>query len=137
MLLNLLKAKIHRARVTEANLEYEGSITIDKAIMDAAGILAHEQVHICNITNGERFVTYTIEGPAESGCFCVNGAAARLVSPGDKIIVISYCQLEAEEAKTYQPRVVLMDEKNKIKDAHHLSPGTPSAPGTPLQKKIR
>jgi len=137
MLLNLLKAKIHRARITEANLEYEGSITIDKSIMEAAGILPYEQVHVCNISNGERFVTYTIEGTAGSGCFCVNGAAARLVSPGDKIIIITYCQLDEEEAKKFEPRVVLIDEKNQVKDIHNLCPGTPADPGTALKNKIR
>lgn len=137
MLLNLLKAKIHRARITEANLEYEGSITIDKSLLEAAGILPHEQVHVCDITNGNRFITYIIEGPAGSGCFCVNGAAARLVSPGDKIIVISYCQIDSEEAKSFEPRVVLMDDKNQVKHIHNLTTGTPAKPGTPLKNKIR
>ena len=98
MLLNLLKAKIHRATVTEANLAYEGSITIDKNILEASGIFAHEQVHVVDINNGNRFVTYVIEGKPGSGVMCVNGAAARLVSPGDKIIVIAYCHVTHQEA---------------------------------------
>ena len=97
MLLNLLKAKIHRARVTEANLAYEGSITIDKNLLEASGIYAHEQVHVVDIDNGQRFVTYVIEGKAGSGVMCVNGAAARLVSVGDRIIVIAYGQCTKEE----------------------------------------
>ena len=134
MLLNILKAKIHRARVSEANLNYEGSITIDRNILEAAGIFPHEQVHICNIENGNRFVTYVIEGMPGSGAMCVNGAAARLVSPGDKIIVISYCHLTREEMKDFRPRVVLMDEKNGIKDAYALKPGVPITPGDPLPR---
>lgn len=134
MLLNLLKAKIHRAFVTEANLNYEGSITIDKNILEASGIYAHEQVHICNIDNGQRFVTYVIEGTPGSGAMCVNGAAARLVSPGDRIIVITYCHATPEEAKTHRPRVVLMGDKNTIKEAYNLKPGVPIDPGQPLSR---
>jgi aspartate 1-decarboxylase len=135
MLLNLLKAKIHRARVTEANLNYEGSITIDKSLLDASGILAHEQVHICNITNGERFVTYVIEGKAGSGAICLNGAAARLVSPNDLVIIISYCRIAQEEAKDHRPKVVLVDDNNAIKDAYSLKPGSPIDPGAPLPRE--
>ncbi len=133
MLLNLLRTKIHRATITEANLHYEGSITIDSRLMAEAGILPHEQVHICNIDNGNRFVTYVIEGPAESGAICVNGAAARLASPGDKVIIIAYGQMNADEAKNFRPRVVLVDEKNRIKDSHQLKPGTIRNPGEPLK----
>lgn len=135
MLLNLLKAKIHRARVTEANLNYEGSITIDKNLLEASGIYAHEQVHICNITNGERFVTYVIEGTPGSGAICLNGAAARLVSPGDLVIIISYCHATQEEAKNHRPKVVLVDENNGIKDAYALKPGVPIDPGAPLSRE--
>jgi aspartate 1-decarboxylase len=135
MLLNLLKAKIHRARVTEANLNYEGSITIDKNLLEASGIYAHEQVHICNITNGERFVTYVIEGTPGSGAICLNGAAARLVTPGDLVIIISYCHATQEEAKTHRPKVVLVDDKNGIKDAYSLKPGVPIDPGAPLSRE--
>lgn len=133
MLLNLLKAKIHRARVTEANLAYEGSITIDKTLLEASGIYAHEQVHVVDIDNGERFVTYVIEGKPGSGAMCVNGAAARLVSVGDRIIVIAYGQLTKEEAREHRPRVVLVDDKNVIKEAYELKPGAID-PGQPLPR---
>jgi aspartate 1-decarboxylase len=123
MLLNLLKAKIHRATITEANLAYEGSITIASDLLRASGILPYEQVHVVDVDNGQRFVTYTIPGPAESGCICVNGAAARLVVPGDKVIIIAYAQVEQSEAANYQPRVLLMDEKNRIKDNYALRVG--------------
>lgn len=136
MVLNLLRAKIHRAQVTEANLNYEGSITIDRNILEASGIMPHEQVHVVDIDNGERFVTYAIEGKPGSGVMCLNGAAARLVSVGDRIIVIAYCQVTREEAKTHRPKVVLIDDKsgmqNKIKDAYEIKPGTPIDPGEPL-----
>ena len=134
MLLNLMKAKIHRARITQANLEYEGSITIDRSILEAAGILPYEQVHVLDCESGARFITYTIEGPAGSGVFCVNGAAARLVTPGDRIIIISYAQLSHEEAKNFTPRVVLMDEKNAIKDTYYVRPGLTYEPGESLKK---
>jgi aspartate 1-decarboxylase len=134
MLLNLLKAKIHRATVTEANLAYEGSITIDKNILEASGIYAHEQVHVVDVNNGARFVTYVIEGKPGSGVMCVNGAAARLVTPGDRIIVIAYCHVTQEEAANHRPKVVLMDENNGIKDAHSLKPGVPIDPGQPLSR---
>ena len=123
MLLSLLKAKIHRATVTEANVAYEGSITIDRQLLEASGIHVHEQLHVVDVDNGERFVTYVIEGEPGSGVICVNGAAARLVSPGDRVIVIAYCHATAEEAKSHQPRVVFVDEENAIKDARDLRPG--------------
>jgi aspartate 1-decarboxylase len=123
MLLNLLKAKIHRATVTDANVAYEGSITVDRQLLEASGIHVHEQVHVVDVDNGERFVTYVIEGEPGSGVLCVNGAAARLVSPGDRVIVIAYCHATAEEAKTHRPRVVFVDEENAIKDARNLRPG--------------
>ncbi|MGZ3652917.1 MAG: aspartate 1-decarboxylase [Bdellovibrionota bacterium] len=133
MLLNLMKAKIHRAKVTQANLAYEGSITIDKSLLEASGIYAHEQVHVVDIDNGERFVTYVIEGKPGSGVMCVNGAAARLVSPGDRIIVIAYCHCSREEAREHRPRVVLVDDKNTIKEAYDLKPGA-IEPGEPLPR---
>jgi aspartate 1-decarboxylase len=135
MLLNLLKAKIHRATVSEANLAYEGSITIDQNILEASGIFPHEQVHICNISNGHRFVTYVIEGTPGSGAMCVNGAAARLVSPGDLIIVIAYCHATPQEARDHRPRVVLMGEKNQIKDAYSMRPGVPIDPGQAIPRE--
>jgi aspartate 1-decarboxylase len=117
MLLSMMKAKLHRASVTQADMNYEGSISIDRDLLDAAGILPHEQVDVLNITNGARFTTYAIEAPRGSRTFGVNGAAARLVQTGDKIIVIAYCQMPAEEARNYNPTVVLLDDENEIKRA--------------------
>lgn len=114
MLLTMLKAKIHRATVTEANLNYTGSITIDIDLMKESGILLHEKVQIVDIDNGNRFETYVIEGEAGSGVICLNGAAARLVLPGDKVIIMAYGIMTEEEAKNYQPKVFLIDENNKI-----------------------
>ncbi len=109
MQIEVLKSKIHRVRVTEANLDYVGSITIDKALMEAANIIAGEKVQIVDNHNGERFETYVIEGEAESGCICVNGAAARRVAVGDVVIIMSYGIMEFEEAKTFRPSVVFPD----------------------------
>jgi aspartate 1-decarboxylase len=117
MLLTMMKAKLHRATVTQADLEYEGSIAIDRDLLDASGILPHEQVDVLNITNGARFTTYAIEAPRGSKVIGVNGAAARLVQKGDKVIVVTYCQLPAEEARNYNPGVVLLDDDNEIKKA--------------------
>ncbi|MDK2917825.1 MAG: aspartate 1-decarboxylase [Candidatus Petromonas sp.] len=114
MLVNMFKSKIHRATVTEANLNYVGSITLDKTLMDAAGILPGERVQIVNNHNGARLETYVIEGPADSGVICLNGAAARLVQPGDNIIIIAYCWVTEEEAKALKPKIVFVDENNKI-----------------------
>ena len=110
----MLKAKSHRATVTEANLNYTGSITIDRHLMDESGLLPHEKVQIVNINNGARFETYVIEGPRNSGIICLNGAAARLVQPGDKIIVMAYVQLTPEEANGFEPRVLLLNDDNTI-----------------------
>ena len=115
MQIELLKAKIHRATVTDANLNYEGSITIDKALMDAAGLLPYEKVGILDINNGARFDTYVIEGEPNSGTICLNGAAARLVQPGDLIIIVAYVSLTPEEAKNWHPVVVRGNANNKIK----------------------
>jgi aspartate 1-decarboxylase len=117
MLLTMMKAKLHRATVTQADLDYEGSIAIDRDFLEASGILPHEQVDVLNITTGARFTTYAIEAPRGSKVIGVNGAAARLVQKGDKVIVVAYCQLPAEEARNYAPTVVLMDEGNQIKKA--------------------
>jgi aspartate 1-decarboxylase len=114
MLLTMMKGKIHRATVTQADLHYEGSISIDQDLLDRAGILPNEQVDILNITNGERFTTYAITAPRGSKTFGLNGAAARRVQVGDKIIIITYCQMEAEKARNYNPDVVLLDENNDI-----------------------
>lgn len=113
MFRSLLKSKIHRATVTEANLNYVGSITIDQELLEAANILPHEKVQIVNVNNGARFDTYTIVGTRRSGTICLNGAAARLVEPGDKIIIISYALVEEEKCLSYQPLVVFVDENNK------------------------
>ncbi len=105
----MLKSKIHRVTVTEACLDYIGSITVDEALLEAAGILPGERVYIVNNNNGERFDTYTIPGPRESGMICLNGAAARKVQPGDVIIIIAYASMEEEEARTFRPRIIFPD----------------------------
>lgn len=109
MLIEVLKSKIHRVKVTEANLDYIGSITIDTDLMDAAGIIAGERVYIVDNNNGERFDTYTIAGPRGSGVVCLNGAAARRVQPGDVVIIMAYAQLTPEEAATFKPKVIFPD----------------------------
>lgn len=112
-LLTVMKAKIHRAVVTGADLDYEGSIAIDRVLLDQAGILPYEQVHVYDINNGERFITYAIEAPAESGVVCVNGAAARLVMPGDRVIIVSFAQMLKSDAEQYKPKVVLIRDDNR------------------------
>jgi len=114
MLLEMFKAKIHQARITQADLFYEGSLSIDEDLLEAAGILPHEKVQVVNINNGNRFETYAILGKRGSGVIGLNGAAARLGVPGDMIIIITYAQMTEEEAKTFKPTVILVDEKNKI-----------------------
>ncbi|MDE6323667.1 MAG: aspartate 1-decarboxylase [Paramuribaculum sp.] len=109
MQLEMLKSKIHRVRVTEANLDYIGSITIDEDLMDAAGILAGERVYIVDNNNGERFDTYAIAGPRESGVICLNGAAARKVHPGDIVIILAYASMTPEEARQWKPKVIFPD----------------------------
>lgn len=110
----MCKGKIHRATVTDANLHYVGSITIDRELMDKADILPFEQVQVVDVNNGSRFETYVIEGAPGSGEICINGAAARLVAPGDKVIIIAYGMLSDEEARDLQPSVVLVDDKNRV-----------------------
>ncbi|HUZ13528.1 MAG TPA: aspartate 1-decarboxylase [Caulobacteraceae bacterium] len=117
MLLTLMKAKLHRASVTQADLDYEGSISIDRDLLDASGILPHEQVDVLDITNGARFTTYAIAAPAGSRVIGVNGAAARLVQKHDRLIIVAYGQMPADEARNYAPTVVLLDEHNAIKRA--------------------
>ncbi len=114
MLRTMMKAKIHRATVTEANLNYVGSITIDEDLLDLVDILPNEKVQVVNNNNGARLETYTIPGPRGSGVICLNGAAARLVQPGDSIIIISYAMVANEELKNYKPRVAIMGENNKV-----------------------
>ena len=110
----MLKAKLHRATVTGADLDYEGSIGIDRDLLDAAGILPHERVDVFNLNTGGRFTTYAIEAQRGSRGICVNGAAARLVQTGDKLIIVAYCQIPAEEAHNYHPTVVVLGEGNAI-----------------------
>ena len=114
MTIQVLKSKIHRVKVTQAELHYVGSITIDEDLLDAANLLENEQVQIVNINNGERFETYTIKGQRGSGTICLNGPAARKVQVGDIIIVISYAGMDFEEAKTWQPTVIFPDANNRL-----------------------
>ena len=114
MVLNMLKGKIHRATVTQAEVDYIGSITIDQQLMDAAGILEYEKVQVADVETGSRLETYVISGEPGSGVICLNGAAAHLVTPGDKVIIMCYAQMTPEEARENQPRVVFVDEHNKI-----------------------
>jgi aspartate 1-decarboxylase len=110
----MLRAKLHRATVTEAILEYEGSLTVDRDLLDAVGLLPSEQIHVANITNGERFVTYLFEGDRGSGVICVNGAAARLARPGDQLIIMAYGIMDDAEAETHRPKVAILDQSNRI-----------------------
>ena len=114
MQLTMLKSKVHRATVTDANLEYVGSISIDQDLLEAAGFLPYEQVDVYNITNGERFTTYTIIAPRGSGEICINGAAAHKATPGDLVIICAYARMEPEEAKSHVPVEVYVDAKNKV-----------------------
>ncbi len=116
MLRVMLKSKIHRATVTEANLNYEGSLTIDANLLRLADILPYEMVHVYNVNNGERFETYAIEGEAGSGVMCLNGAAARKGHPGDLIIVTTFATYKAEELIHHTPKIVLVDERNRPKE---------------------
>lgn len=113
MQLTMMKAKIHRATVTQTDLHYEGSITVAEDLLEAAGILSHEQVDVLNINNGARFTTYTITGPRGSGIIGINGAAARLVQEGDLVIICAYAGMNEDEARAYQPTVVQLDAQNK------------------------
>lgn len=121
MFLEMMKGKIHRATVTEANLNYVGSITIDEILIEAAGILPNQKVQIVNNNNGERFETYVIPGQRNSSIICLNGAAARLTQPGDTIIIIAYCLLDQSEAINHKPKVVFVDKDNLITSLGHES----------------
>lgn len=114
MRLNMLKGKIHRATVKQAALDYVGSITIDVDLLEASGIIEYEKVQIVDVDNGARFETYAIAGERGSGMICLNGAAARCVQPNDKIIIMCYCDVDEEEAKAHKPKVVFVDDENKI-----------------------
>lgn len=119
MLVNMLKGKIHRAVVKQAELHYVGSITVDPVLLEAAGILEYEYVQIVDVENGNRFETYTIAGEPDSGMICLNGAAARQVAVGDHIIIMSYAQMAPEEAKEHKPNVVFVDDVNKVRQVSH------------------
>ncbi len=114
MLLEFLHSKIHRATVTDANLNYVGSITIDETLLKAANIKEWQKVEILDVNNGERFQTYVIKGKADSGQICLNGAAARKVQPGDKVIIVTYGRFKEEEIKDFKPTIVIVDDNNKI-----------------------
>src|SRR4030042_443519 len=112
MMRTMMKGKIHRARVTDANIDYEGSIAIDRKLMEEADILPYEQVQVLNVNNGARFSTYAIEGMPGSGEICVNGAAARLATRGDIVIILTYCDVDDDEARDFMPKLVYVDAKN-------------------------
>jgi aspartate 1-decarboxylase len=118
----VFKSKIHRATVTEANLDYEGSISVDQDLLDAADILENEQVHVWDVTNGTRLITYALSAPAGSGRVCVNGAGAHLIKPGDLVIIATFTQMRTREARKYRPVVVLVGEGNKPKEVAAVNP---------------
>jgi aspartate 1-decarboxylase len=122
----LLKSKIHRATVTEADLDYEGSVTIDEDLMDAAGVWPHEAVHVWNVTRGTRLQTYALKGERGSGVICINGAAAHLNQPGDKVILATFAEMEDAEARDHLPKVVLVDDENRIIVRHAIEVAGPS-----------
>jgi aspartate 1-decarboxylase len=111
----MMKSKLHRATVTETNVDYEGSLTIDTDLLEAADILPHEQIHVWDVTNGTRLITYALAGPRGSRVMCVNGAGAHLINPGDVIIIATFAEIEDAEAKLHQPRVVFLDDNNNVK----------------------
>jgi aspartate 1-decarboxylase len=130
----MLKSKIHRATVTQADLHYVGSVTVDEDLMDAADLLAGEQVAIVDVTNGARLETYVIAGPRGSGVIGINGAAAHLVHPGDLVILISYAQLDDAAARTYRPRIVHVDDANRIFElGHDPADAIPGMVGEPVR----
>ena len=130
MRLNIFKSKIHRATVTHADIAYEGSVSIDADLLDAAGILPHEAVHIWNVTNGSRLVTYALAGERGSGTVCVNGAAAHLNRPGDLVILATYADMDPAEARAHVPTVVRVDGNNRI-----LADNSPEVPGPILDSR--
>jgi len=125
----MMRAKIHRATVTQADVEYEGSITIDKRLMDATDLLPNEAVCVWNATRGTRFETYALEGPPDSGVICVNGAAAHLVDPGDLVIIAAFAWMDEEAARKYEPKVVFVDEQNRMRAKRSEVPGPLRAAG--------
>ncbi len=125
----MLRAKIHRATVTGANVDYEGSITIDRRLMDATDLLPNEAVCVWNVTSGTRLETYAVQGPPDSGVICVNGAAAHLVRPGDLVIIAAYAWMDEAVARTYEPKVVFVDEDNHMREKRAEIPGPLRAAG--------
>ena len=123
----MVLGKIHRATVTHADLDYEGSVTIDEDLLDAAGMLHHEEIHVLNVTRGSRLVTYTLPGPRGSGVICINGAAAHLNKPGDLVILATYGDMDDDEARRHVPKVVFVDGKNRVAqvDAERAGPEMP------------
>jgi aspartate 1-decarboxylase len=137
MMRRMFLGKIHRATVTHADLEYEGSVTIDQDLLDAAGMLIHEEIHVLNVTQGTRLVTYTLPGPRGSGIICINGAAAHLNRPGDKVILATYGDMSDEEARRHEPRVVLVDDQNRVSEIRAEIPGPqlpPRVEGAPPRR---
>ncbi|MCA0321406.1 MAG: aspartate 1-decarboxylase [Actinobacteria bacterium] len=129
MLLTMLHSKIHRATVTQADLHYVGSLTIDRDLMDAAGLRPGQEVDVVDVDNGNRLTTYAIEGERGTGILCINGAAARLISPGDLVIVIAYAQMTPEEAEEFKPQVVFVDRSNKVIEVGHDAGDVPDGYG--------
>jgi aspartate 1-decarboxylase len=125
MMRTLLKSKLHRVTVTQTELHYEGSCAVDEALLEAAGLVEYERVDIYNVHNGQRFSTYVVRAPRGSGTICVMGAAARLASVGDRLIVASFASLDEAEVRGHQPRVVLVDEKNHVLEVKSASAGLP------------
>jgi len=125
----MLYAKIHRATVTQADLHYVGSLTVDRDLLDAAGLLPGERVDVVDIDNGNRLTTYVIEGERGSGTLCINGAAARLIAPGDKVIVIAYAAMDDAEARTFEPHVVFVDGHNRVVEVGHDAGQVPDGYG--------
>ena len=131
--LHLFKSKIHRATVTHADLEYEGSVTISGELMDAAEIYEHEQVHVWNVDKGTRLITYALRGDDDSGIICINGAAAHLAEPGDKVIIATFAEVPAEAARDWKPTVVLCREGNRIVDPRYVELAGPKRRENMLQ----
>jgi aspartate 1-decarboxylase len=129
MMRKMLRAKIHRATVTQADVDYEGSVTIDRNLLDATDLLPNEAVCIWDVTNGNRLETYAVEGERGSGVICVNGAAAHLIRPGDLVIIAAYTWLDEAEARAHKPKVVFVDEHNRIKEERSEVPGPLRAVG--------
>ena len=128
MELTLLKGKIHRCTVTQANLNYEGSVTISEDLMEAAGIIEHEQVHVWNVTSGTRVTTYAMRGARDSGVICINGAGAHLIHVGDIVIIAAFVQLSQAEARAWKPSIVFVDERNRVRAIRNEAQAGPGLP---------